>query len=498
MPPARFGAALLAISGGLFAHLGTVYLTTGHLTTGHLGTGHLGTRPTLALTRVSTDPFTNLGSQHATEVEPDVFAFGGTVVGAYQAGRFSTGGASDVGWATSANGGSSWQHGMLPGVTKNLGGGPRARASDPSVVYDAKYRTWMITTLGVTNQGIGVGVSVSRSADGLHWRKPVVAFVNTRKFYDKEWITCDNHVASSHYGNCYIEADIASEADTVIMSTSRNGGASWSTPISPSGSPIGLGGQPLVQPDGAVIVPFFGINAIKVFSSADGGTSWSRTTPIAQIHLHEVAGDMRSGDRLPSAAMDATGTIYLAWQDCRFRAHCSANDIVFSTSANGVTWSRVRRVPIDATTSGVDHFIPGIGVDPATSGPTAKVGLYYYFFPRARCSTATCKLEVGYISSANGGTTWNAAATVAGPMKVSQIASTDQGNMVGDYIATAVVHGKALSIFAVGKAAAAGRQFNEAMYTAGGLPITGGTAKAATGPVMSRAHQIASSGVIYV
>lgn len=479
VPPARFGAALLAISGGLFALPTTVH-------------------PTLALTRVSTDPFTNPGSQHATEVEPDVFAFGGTVVGAYQAGRFSTGGASDIGWATSANGGNSWQHGMLPGVTKNLGGGPRTRASDPSVVYDAKHRTWMITTLGVTNQGIGVGVSVSRSADGLHWRKPVVAFVNTRKFYDKEWITCDNHVASPHYGNCYIEADIASEADTVIMITSRNGGASWSTPISPSGSPTGLGGQPLVQPDGDVIVPFFGINAIKVFSSADGGTSWSKATPIAQIHFHKVAGDMRSGDRLPSAAMDATGTTYLAWQDCRFRAHCSANDIVFSTSANGVTWSHVRRVPIDATTSGVDHFIPGIGVDPATSGTTAKVGLYYYFFSRARCSAATCKLEVGYISSANGGSTWNAPSTVAGPMKVSQIASTDQGNMVGDYIATAVMHGKALSIFAVGKAAAADRQFNEAMYTAGGLAITGGTAKAATGPVMSRAHQIAGSGVIHV
>ena len=30
----------------------------------------------VALTRVSTDPYTNAASQHRTEVEPDTFAFG--------------------------------------------------------------------------------------------------------------------------------------------------------------------------------------------------------------------------------------------------------------------------------------------------------------------------------------------------------------------------------------------------------------------------------------
>ena len=35
-----------------------------------------------------------------------------------------------------------------------------------------------------------------------------------------------------------------------------------------------------------------------------------------------------------------------------------------STSSDGKTWSAVTRIPIDATTSTVDHFIPGIGIDP--------------------------------------------------------------------------------------------------------------------------------------
>src|SRR5262245_39796006 len=115
-----------------------------HPASGHPATVHPTTGAKVALTRVSTDPFTNSGSQHAPEVGPDVFAFGRTIVAAYQTGRFFAGGASDIGWATSTNGGISWRHGMLPGVTKHLGGGRWARISDPSVVYDAKFGTWLI------------------------------------------------------------------------------------------------------------------------------------------------------------------------------------------------------------------------------------------------------------------------------------------------------------------------------------------------------------------
>ena len=68
-------------------------------------------------------------------------------------------------------------------------------------------------------------------------------------------------------------------------------------------------------------------------------------------------------------------------------------------------------------------------------------------------------------------------------MKVTQLANTNQGRMVGDYIACAISGGRAFSLFAVGKPAAGGRAFNEAMYTAGGRAINGGPAKAVTGPI---------------
>ena len=112
-----------------------------------------------------------------------------------------------------------------------------------------------------------------------------------------------------------------------------------------------------------------------------------------------------------------------------------------SKSTSETTWGPVTRVPIDATSSTVDHFIPGIGVDRSTSGGSARIGLTYYFYPNRSCSAATCQLDVGFISSTNGGASWSTATQLAGPMTLSWVANTSQGRMVGDYISTSVRNG---------------------------------------------------------
>jgi hypothetical protein len=116
--------------------------------------------------------------------------------------------------------------------------------------------------------------------------------------------------------------------------------------------------------------------------------------------------------------------VYVAWSDCRFRAGGPSTDIVLSKSATGNTWSTPTRVPIDATTSTVGHFVPGIGVDRSTSGSTARIGVAYYFYPTANCTAATWRLDVGSISSTNGGTSWSTATQAAGPMTLSRIRNT--------------------------------------------------------------------------
>ncbi|GAA3011553.1 sialidase family protein [Streptomyces lactacystinicus] len=439
-----------------------------------------------SLVRVSSDPFTSAGSQYATEVEPDTFAYGGTIVSAAQVGRFTDGGAAGLGWNTSPDGGRSWQHGMLPGLTTHWGGGSWARASDPAVAYDARHGTWMVAGLVIDSGRDPVGVTVSRSADGLHWQDPVRAVGHDGQAYDKEWIVCDNTPTSPYFGTCYVEVDIPSSDNLMVMSASRDGGATWSAPTGPSGVNLGLGGQPLVRPDGTVVVPFStDTTSIRSFTSTDGGRSWSSTVLVADVVAHEVAGGLRDGEGLPSAEIDADGRVYVAWQDCRFRAGCAANDIVYASSADGTTWSAVTRVPIDPATSGVDHFIPGLGVDRTTAGRTARLGLYYYFYPNADCTADTCELEVGFVSSTNGGATWSAPRTVAGPMSVSRIAATSGGGMVGDYLSTSVLHGRAVAVFAVGRTPTGGQAFDEAMYAvAGGLAVRPGTVPSTTGPVV--------------
>ncbi|MET8539257.1 sialidase family protein [Kitasatospora sp. NPDC004799] len=437
------------------------------------------------LVRASADPLIDAGSQHATEVEPDTFAYGGTIVAAAQVGRFTDGGAAGLGWSTSRDGGASWRSGMLPGLTAQYGNGSWARASDPVVAYDAKHATWMVAGLVIDAGRNPMGVTVSRSADGLGWREPVRAVGFDGQAFDKEWIVCDNTPTSPYFGTCYIEVDIPSSDNLMVMSVSRDGGTTWSAPTGPSGVNLGLGGQPLVRPDGTVVVPFStDTTSIRSFTSTDGGGSWSPTVLVADVFAHGAAGGLRDGLGLPSAEIDADGRVYVAWQDCRFRAGCPANDIVYATSVDGTTWSAVSRVPIDPTTSGVDHFLPGLGVDPDTAGPGAKLGLYYYFYPNTDCTAATCELAVGFISSANGGATWSRPQTVAGPMPLTRIAATSGGRMVGDYLSTSVLNGRAVAVFAVGRAPTDGRAFDEAMYAvAGGLPVRAGTTPSSTGPV---------------
>ena len=418
------------------------------------------------LTQISSDTFTVGPGQHATEVEPHMLANGSTLVAAFQVGRISGGGATDIGWATSSDGGTTWSHGFLPGLTTGEGSGPYDAASDPVVAYDAKHNVWMIASLPISNTSQTPAVAVSRSTDGgFTWQNPV-SVDPTAPSSDKNWIVCDSWASSPHYGNCYLQWDDPSSADEIFMSTSSDGGLTWSAPAAPTGQMQGIGGQPLVQPNGSVVVPLES-NTMAAFSSIDGGASWSAPVNISNIQFHADAGGIRSGP-LPSAAIDGAGTVWVLWEDCRFRSGCSTNDLVYSSSTDGVNWSAVTRIPIDDVSSTVDHFIPGIGIDPTTSGTSAHVGLHYYYYAQSACSASTCQLFVGYISSANGGATWNAPAALTGAMQLGWLATSQNGLMVGDYVATAFTNGVPHGVFAVARANTGGI-FYEAIYTGQGL-----------------------------
>ena len=409
------------------------------------------------LVKISNDSFHNSSSQHKTEVEPDTYSWGSTMVAAFQVARISDGGGADLGFATSTDGGKTWTHGSLPGLTVNYKHGTNSAASDASVVYDAKHGVWLISSLPIGNAGDNV--AVSRSKDGLHWDNPIL--VDSSGGDDKNWITCDNNANSPYYGNCYSEWD----SFEVLMSTSTDGGLTWGAAKGSADNVGGSGAEPLVMPNGKVVVPFLG-NNIQGFVSTNGGASWGSSFTIATVNVFFSNTSLRSVNLpFPSTGIDKSGKIYVVWSDCSFRKNCSTNDLVMSTSTNGTKWTKPARIPIDPLSSTVDHFIPGLAVDRATSGKTAHLATTYYYYPDNKCTDSTCEIHVGFTTSSDGGSTWTAGKDLgAGAMKISWLPNSQNGPMLADYLSSSYVNGNAYGAFMVAKAPSGGI-FNQAAYT---------------------------------
>ena len=410
--------------------------------------------------RISADAFSDPLGQHDTEVEPSAAVHSRTIVASFQIARQTVSGGSAIGVATSVDGGQTWFAQSLGGITR-LTGGTAESASDAAVAYDAAHAVWLIAMLPIVNGQVPYS-EVVRSRDGIHWSPPV-AVSGGDVSDDKEWISCDNVAASPHFGNCYVTWDDAGRNGIDEVSVSRDGGVTWGAPRTSSDAGTGIDAIAVPQSNGNVVVVSDDQNETNVFAfvSHDGGVTWGPSHPVAQIIDHFQAGNLRSGPLVSSVA-DATGKIYAVWQDCRFEAACAADDLVLATSQDGVAWTAPQRIPLDPLNSGVDHFIPGLGIDALTTGANAHLGLTYYAYANAACTSA-CALSANYSASLDGGTTWSAPVSLDTAMIPSWLPSTTEGTMVADYVATVFAGGNPVSVFA-NAGAPTGGLFNEATY----------------------------------
>jgi hypothetical protein len=401
-------------------------------------------------------------AQHSSIAEPDSFAWGNTIVAAFQSGRFRDGGAVNTGWATSRDGGRTWRSGVLPSLTRAaVPAGRWPRASDPVVAYDAVHRTWLIASLALDADA--AAVVVSRSADGLRWSTPVTVIEAPSRpnlVLDKEWIVCDNGAASPHRGSCYVTY---SDFRTLRLEfqASRDGGLTWSGQVA---SPDNAGRasiigrwapapQPVVQPDGDLIVPYYDENRVAAIRSADGGRSFSPSVTVAATAFQPTPG-LRAPP-LPSAEVDAAGTIYVAWPDCG--SPCRSNTIVVSSSVDGIAWSAPGRLALGGR--GRHHVLPGLAADPARPG---RLALVYY------TSTAATFLDVGFVTSGDGGRRWSASRRLNAQTIRYSWAAQAGGVMVGDYFSTSFVGATAVPVFVLAAPPAA--RLNQPLF-AGRFPV---------------------------
>ena len=409
--------------------------------------------------RISVDTLGSAPGQHQTQVEPAVAAWNANAVATFQVGRFPGGGAAGIGWATSNDAGRNWRSGVLPSLTSaSRPAGEAPRASDPVVAYDAAHGVWLISSLVLGEDFTGLGIS--RSPDGVSWGAPVSAVRLEANFlaYDKEWIACDNTSTSRFYGSCYLAyTDLATPR--IALQVSRDGGATWGDPVTAT-SAFGLeaeGALPLVQPDGALTIVVQAEAGMYAVRSTDGGGTFAATTRIAP--LMEASQPLLRAPSLPTAAVDASGRLLVAWADCSFRRGCDGNTIVLTTSTDGTTWSPLARVP----GTGFDSLLPGIAADPSVAG---RISIVMYVRTSRSCSAATCSLGVAVVSSRDGGATWTKPRRLdAVSARYSWLANAG-GQFVGDYVGATYSAGRFVPVFALASRPTASGGLREYMMAA--------------------------------
>ncbi|MBA2461323.1 MAG: exo-alpha-sialidase [Actinobacteria bacterium] len=384
--------------------------------------------------RISRDRYTNPESQHESEAEPDSFTVGSMTVTTFQVGRMDKGAAANLGFATSSDGGRTWGEGLLPGLTKaSVPPGPSDRASDPVVAFSAKHATWLISGLTVEN-GIATRLTIQRSPNGLTWSAPVEAAVgrSVELAFDKQWLACDNGATSPFRGRCYLAYTDLRAADSVLsLQRSDDGGLTWSAPLTLQ-IPL-VGAIPVVQPDGKLVLSFWSpgsTGSIVAITSTDGGQTFNTPVTISDLRTSEVR-PFRAPP-LVASEVDQQGGILVTWQDCRFRAACTENDVVLARSADGLTWSAPVRL-----TSGRNAVMPTIGVEPGTR----RLAILYY-------ALYADGADAELITSTDG-TRWTAPQRLnARRMSLEWMPQTTLGRMLADYIAVTWSRGRPLAVYA--------------------------------------------------
>ncbi len=243
----------------------------------------------------------------------------------------------------------------------------------------------------------------------------------------------------------------------LAVQTSPDGGDTW-LPAVTAGE--GVFAMPAVQPDGTLVLVFLGGGETATLVAAvsrDGGASFGPSARIAELRDADV-GRLRAPP-VPSAEVAADGRVVVVWHDAAFR---SSTDIVLSSSLDGVAWTAPARVPAVPAAGGVEAFVPGVGVDPASAGESTRIAVVLYGYAEG------VGVDAWLVRSATAGARWSAPQRLTPrSMPLSWIARTRSGVMLADYLSVSWADGRPVPVISLASptVGAGDRRFRQAIAT---------------------------------
>jgi hypothetical protein len=320
------------------------------------------------------------------------------------------------------DGGDTWHESTLP-MQPGWDG-----MTDPTVAYDRHGHAFLVgepetfdhTKVGTSGDVTGHGMYVYRTSDGgKTWEQPKQLTTDTTD--DKQWVVCDTHPSSPHYGNVYVAWGAA---EPLKFARSTDHGVTWTgRGADPPGSllvPFSYAPDLSVSADGTLHIMWHneGGTTINYIRSTDGGntfepqqtivsglTSLRNGLPITDGWPHFDHGKFRVITIATSCA-GSGGVVVVAWADIRE----GRSRIYYRRSLDhGATWEGpASGQPLLPTVSfGDTHcFHPQI-----QANGTGVIGCAYYTFG----------LEAGqYLINVQLAASWDDAATFSDFVTVTE------------------------------------------------------------------------------
>ena len=407
------------------------------------------------------------------------------VVATYQSGRRANGGDATNGYATSFDGGATWSFGELPKLTTQIDPkGTFERASDAVAAFGPDNVVYVNSLVfdQDTSNGLRSGMAVNVSKDGGRtWSDPVI-FQDDQLggTNDKNWIVVDQSDAPGHHkGRVYVVWDRVAPVVYQYCDANCDKRENWLPTFDQISGLVfpgqGIGAYPVVMDNGGLGIAISTLSAgvetnpdepdegadnhVFILAPTAGRTPFPaplQFLPPIQIASNGSNGTVaqRASEGLLAAAADPNrGTIYVVWDDGRFRSD-DVNDAVISRSTdNGQTWSQPARVNGGPKDDKINHYNVTVAV-----GEDGKVYVDYRQRDQSGASPLfTPTIETYHQQSSDGGRTWTAPLLVDSiPSNPYYDAFSRAGSFEGDYNQTATGGGYTYVTRAKGRPAFAG------------------------------------------